>query len=73
MTDTTKLGAARRRARQVEKVWRHVRRLRQRGGMRQAEAEVRTFRCGDVVVVPSGTWRQRQEAQERQREAGGLK
>ena len=52
---------ARRTAQQIEKVHRHVRRLRQRGRLRQADAEVRSFQCGNVVVVPSGLWRQWQE------------
>jgi hypothetical protein len=49
---------ARRTAQAIAKIYRHVRRLPQRGRMREADAEVRAFQCGDVLVVPSGLWRQ---------------
>ena len=41
---------ARRQAQAIAQLCRHIRRLRQRGGMREADLEMRSFRCGDVLV-----------------------
>jgi hypothetical protein len=48
----------RRTAQAIAQLCRHVRRLRQRGGRRETDPEMRSFRCGDVLVVPSGRQRQ---------------
>jgi len=52
---------ARRQAQAVAKIWRHVRRLRQRDRMREADAELRAFEYQGVIVLPSGLWRAWQE------------
>ena len=49
---------ARRTAQAIARLWRHVRRLRQRGRMTEADAEVRAFEYRGVAAVPSGLWRQ---------------
>jgi hypothetical protein len=41
----------------IARLARHIRRLRARGRLTDADAEVRSFQCGGVVAVPSGVWR----------------
>jgi hypothetical protein len=43
----------RRTAQRIDRLWRCVRRLRQRGRMREADAEPRAFQCGDIAAVLS--------------------
>lgn len=52
---------ARRAAQAIERITRVVRRLRQRGRLTEADAELRSFRCGAVVAVPLGVFRRWQE------------
>ena len=48
----------------IERLARCVRKLRQRGKLSEADAEVRAFRCGDLLALPHGPHRRLVELRE---------